>query len=88
MVQDRRAVAAWYGQNGQYGPPTEVQYRSLPVEVRCGFTHAEFIQTIDKYGEILAVPVRNQYTGDLLGVLSIDCLASAYHGREHPVLAG
>jgi hypothetical protein len=89
VLHDRRAVAARYGRHGRYGYPSEVQYPSLPVEARSGFTRGEFIQTIDKYGEILAVPVvKDQLSGDLIGVLSIDCLASAYAGREHPVLAG
>lgn len=87
VLHDRRAAAAWYGRYGRYGLPNKAQYKAVPPEAKSRFSFKEFIQTIDKYGEILAVPVRHPNTGDLVGVLSIDCLAGAYQGRVDPVLA-
>jgi hypothetical protein len=83
---DRRAVAAVYGK-GHY--PTDQQFAAMTVDEHCGFSRKEFIQTIDKYGEILAVPIAAKHSGDQIGVLSIDCLADAY-ADEHasPILEG
>jgi hypothetical protein len=44
---------------------------------------------IDRYGEILAVPIVGKYSGEFLGVLSIDCRAEAYRKPDSlSVLAG
>lgn len=95
VLHDRRQVAAQYGR-GNY-PADEQAFSMLTDAERCGFTRDEFVQTIDKYGEILAVPVKARHAGDLIGVLSIDCLASSYvsptapsvlHGGDIEEIAG
>jgi hypothetical protein len=85
VLHDRRPVAAQYGREQ---PPTEQQFLQMPADDRCGFTLPEFIQTIGKYGEILAVPVAAKHTGRIIGVLSIDCLAGAYADAQVTVLGG
>lgn len=87
VLHDRRGVAAQYGR-GNY-PMDDASFAQLDSEQRCGFTRTEFVQTIDKYGEILAVPIKALHTGELIGVLSIDCLAGAYASPSAPsVLTG
>jgi len=87
VLHDRRQVAARYGR-GSY-PADDLAYSALTQSDRCGFTRDEFVQTIDKYGEILAVPINARHSGDMIGVLSVDCLASSYEGPAAPsVLAG
>jgi hypothetical protein len=82
---DRRPVAARYGAGHS---PDEAQYRLLTHEEHNGFTLEEFRQTVDKYGEIIAVPIRRDHSGKMVGVLSIDCLASAYPDDQTTILAG
>ncbi|KRD07782.1 hypothetical protein ASE48_10115 [Mycobacterium sp. Root265] len=77
---DRRADAATWGKNGQY--PSEAQFADLQDDQKRGMNREEFIQTIDKYGEILAVPMVTPHKGEQLGVLSVDCLATAYAGPD------
>jgi hypothetical protein len=72
VLHDRRGVAARYGGDRH---PTEQSYKNLPRDVQTGFTHAEFIRTIDKYGEIVAVPIAKKHTGDLIGF----CPSTAWH---------
>jgi hypothetical protein len=86
VLRDRRATAARYGRPNY---PTEAQLQSMSVQEHCGMTLPEFIQTIGKYGEILAAPVVARNKGKLIGVLSIDCLADAYASPSSPsILAG
>ncbi len=84
VLQNRREVAARYGEKGQ--PPTKENYNELPEEDRSGFTRLEFIQTIDNWGEILAVPIWAENAARLIGVLSIDCLMSYYTTPDMKVL--
>jgi len=84
VIHNRREAARLYGSNGQ--PPTKQNYDVLPEQVRCGFTYNEFIQTIDNWGEILAMPITEDKTGRFLGVLSIDCLMSYYTTDDTKVL--
>lgn len=84
-LHDRRPTAKRYGKGHH---PTEQEFSTMSAADRSGFTRTQFIQTIDKYGEILAVPIVKRNTGALLGVLSIDCLASAYAERKTSVLGG
>ncbi|GJN99548.1 hypothetical protein NJB18091_30170 [Mycobacterium marinum] len=86
-LEDRRQVAAEHGR-GHY--PNETQFAQLNEEQKSGFTRDEFVQTIDKYGEILAVPIVKESGGrsKMIGVVSIDCLLSAYAGRPDSVLDG
>lgn len=86
VLHDRRSVAAQFGKDNR---PDEATFVQLTPEQHCGFTRQEFIETIDKYGEILAVPIKAQHSGELIGVLSIDCLATAYPSPDSPsALAG
>jgi len=84
-IHDRRSAAARYGRGNH---PTGDRYEGVAAIDRCGFTESEFIQTIDKYGEILAVPITEQHSGELIGVLSIDCLLSAYTPAVVTILDG
>ncbi len=86
VLHDRRDAAARYGEKGRR--PDKKSYRQLPEEVRSRFTHHEFIQTIDNWGEILAMPIKSEKTGRLVGVLSIDCLMRYYTRPDMTVLAG
>lgn len=86
VLVDRRPVSALYGRPRH---PTETQFDALTEEERRGFTYSEFIQTIDKYGEILAVPIVAKNSGEQIGVLSIDCLAESYADQHAPpILSG
>jgi hypothetical protein len=85
VLHDRRPVAIHHGKGNH---PAPEQFSQIPAADRCGFTHSEFVRTIDKYGEILAVPITAKHTGLLVGVLSIDCLAGAYASSEMTVLRG
>jgi hypothetical protein len=80
---DRRAAAAAFGDPSV---ATEAMFATLTPEQRSGFTFAEFVETIEKYGEILAVPVRAKHSGELIGILSIDCVADAYAGHGAPTI--
>jgi hypothetical protein len=81
---DRREVAARFGGR----PPTESEFGVMSAAERSGFTRAEFVQTINKYGEILAVPIAKDHSGQIVGVLSIDCLATAYADGVTTILGG
>lgn len=83
-LHDRRQVARDYGK-GKH--PTREEFARLPDEVTCKFSYDEFIQTIDRYGEILAVPIKKR-GGDPIGVVSIDCVAKAYDSPESPSILG
>lgn len=83
-LHDRRQVAQDYGK-GSY--PTKETYAGLPDEVTCKFSYDEFIQTIDRYGEILAVPIKKR-GGDPIGVVSIDCIAKVYDSPQSPSILG
>lgn len=86
VLHDRRSTAARYGKGHH---PNEQEYAALSEEEHCSFSLPEFNQTIDKYGEILAVPIVAKHSGEQIGVLSIDCLAEAYAGESSPpILAG
>jgi hypothetical protein len=87
QLDDRRHVAAEHGK-GHY--PDEAQFAQLNPEQTSGFNRDEFIQTIDKYGEILAVPIVKESGGKskMVGVLSIDCLLSAYSQHPDSILGG
>lgn len=73
---DRRDTIAQFGA-GNY-PADDATFSRLTPAQRSGFTREEFNQMIDRYGEILAVPIVGKYSGEFLGVLSIDCRAEAY----------
>lgn len=81
ILHDRRSAAAAFGDPRQ---ATEVTFASLTDEQRAGLTFEEFVTTISKYGEIFAVPIRAKHTGELMGVLSIDCSLDAYAGESAP----
>jgi hypothetical protein len=81
VLHDRRPTAAAFGDPRQ---ATKQKFDSLTDEQRCGLTYSEFVQTLDRYGEILAVPIRRAHSGELIGVLSIDCLADAYASTAAP----
>lgn len=85
VLHDRRSAAVMYGRSNY---PDQQQYDAMSAKERRGMTRAEFIQTIDKYGEILAVPVVAQDSGKIIGVVSMDCLASAYEGVDSPSILG
>jgi hypothetical protein len=86
ILHDRRRAAARYGRGHH---PDESVFSHLRPDQHCGFTREEFIQTIDKYGEVLAVPIVKPHSGQLIGVLSIDCRADAYPSVDSTsVLAG
>jgi hypothetical protein len=86
VLHDRRRAAATFGRDHY---PSEAEFAQLSSEERRGMTRSEFVETIDKYGEILAVPIVEQHSGKILGVLSIDCLAEAYANPQTPsVLEG
>jgi hypothetical protein len=83
VLHDRRQVAASYGSTGQR--PTKQDYPQLSEQIRSGFTLKEFIQTVDNWGEILAVPITEKQTARLIGVLSIDCLMDYYSATTPPI---
>jgi hypothetical protein len=86
IPKDMRAIAAKFGNRIQ---ATEADFLALTDAERCGFTFAEFIQTIGKYGEIYAMPIRAEHTGEPIGVLSIDCVTEAYADEHAPsILSG
>jgi hypothetical protein len=87
VLLDRRATIAQFGE-GKH-PTDDAAFSRLTTDQRAGFSREEFNQMIDRYGEILAVPVVAKYSGEFLGVLSIDCRAEAYPKPDSPsVLAG
>jgi hypothetical protein len=79
ILHDRRSAAATFGDPRQ---ATEATFASLTDEQRVGLTYEEFVTTISKYGEIFATPIRARHSGELMGVLSIDCSLDAYAGGE------
>jgi hypothetical protein len=83
VVHDRRQAAASYGSRGQR--PTKENYLKLPEQIRSGFTFNEFKQTVDNWGEILAMPITERGTANLIGVLSIDCLMDYYTDKTPPI---
>ena len=84
---DRRETIAQFGE-GKY-PADDAAFSQLAPAQRLGFTRVEFRQLIDRYGEILAVPIVGKYSGKFLGVLSLDCRAEGYPKSDSPsVLAG
>lgn len=84
VLHDRRAAAGRYGGNAQQ--LTKEKYKQLSEEDRSGFTRSEFIQTIESWGEILAMPIRADGTNRMIGVLSVDCLSSQYTTANMKVL--
>jgi hypothetical protein len=87
VLHDRRAAIVRFGRD--HHPTDDLAFSQLTREQHCGLSREEFAQTIDKYGEILAVPIVMEHTGRLIGVLSIDCRADAYPDLDSPsVLAG
>ncbi|PVA92257.1 hypothetical protein DDK01_20400 [Mycobacteroides abscessus] len=79
VLDDRRETAEAFGDPRH---ATEAMFRSLTEQQRCGFNFQEFVQTIGKYGEVLAVPIRANHTGELVGVLSLDCSMAAYEDLD------
>lgn len=56
----------------QDNPPTQDQFAQLPEGDRDGFTFDEFIGIMDKYAEILALPIMSVGGGAIVGVIAID----------------
>jgi hypothetical protein len=52
--------------------PTQAEFSQLPEGVRDGFDYDEFIGIMDKYAEILALPVMSVGGGEIVGVIAID----------------
>lgn len=84
-LHDRRPTAAQFGGANH---PDDWTFSRLKHDQHCNFTRDEFVQMIDKYGEILAVPIVREHAGELIGVLSIDCSASAYPSATSPSVLG
>jgi hypothetical protein len=53
-------------------PISEAEFSALTAEQTWGFTRDEFIGIVDKYAEVLAVPILSELGGSVLGVLSLD----------------
>ncbi|WP_347123295.1 hypothetical protein [Microbacterium sp. SY138] len=51
---------------------TEADWTRVPLEDRCGMTMAEFLNIVDKYAEVLAIPILKPNTTRCDGVLSLD----------------
>lgn len=51
---------------------SEERYSRLSAKARAGFTYDEFRGIVDKYAEILAVPILSDPDGTVLGVVSFD----------------
>jgi len=74
-VRSRRAVHKnWspIARRYRHKPPSAAKYASLPAETKSGFTYEEFIGIVEKYAEILAVPIMSEDGANILGVISID----------------
>lgn len=52
--------------------PTRDQFDKLPAAERGGFTYKEFIGIVDKYSEVLAVPIKSVGGAKVVGVIGID----------------
>ncbi|MHA6739157.1 hypothetical protein [Rhodococcus erythropolis] len=53
-------------------PITYAKFKTIPKATRGNFTYKEFIGILDKYAEVLAVPIMSEDGATLLGVISID----------------
>ncbi|PKI89857.1 hypothetical protein CW368_11855 [Actinomycetales bacterium SN12] len=60
---------------------TEADWARVPAEDRCGLTMAEFLNIVDKYAEVLAIPILKPGTTKCDGVLSLDVPIRANVGR-------
>lgn len=66
--KDWRRIAEKYGEENL----TKAQFDRLPAGTRSGFTYEEFRGIVDKYAEILAVPIMSVHGETVLGIISID----------------
>jgi hypothetical protein len=48
------------------------EYRQIPEADRDGFTYDEFVGIMDKYAEVLALPIMSAGGGEIVGVIAID----------------
>lgn len=49
----------------------------MSVKTRANFTYQEFVSMLGKYSEVLAIPIKNQESGEIEGVLSVDVSRTA-----------
>ncbi|WP_054246368.1 hypothetical protein [Rhodococcus opacus] len=56
------------------GPPpiTREKFAAIQTGTRAGFTYKEFVGIVQKYAEILAVPIMSEDGAKILGVFAID----------------
>ncbi len=67
--------------------PDQAKFQTLPEKTASNFTYKEFIGIVDKYAEILAVPIMSEHGDKMLGVVSFDYpLSASSPGKQ--VLAG
>jgi len=69
----------WDGKN-----PTEQDFEKMSAKTRANFTYQEFVSMLGKYSEVLAIPIKNEGTGKIEGVLSVD--VSRHATNTTPVL--
>lgn len=74
----RRSVAERYGTRDL----SPAEYAQLRDNVKSGFTREEFLSMVNKYAEVLAVPIKSDQ-GELIGVLSVDLTADAPAGPQY-----
>lgn len=81
--QRRKVHSDWLAVAEKYGGRelTAAQFAKIPPATRDGFNLSEFVGIVDKYAEILAVPVLS-HLGEIVGVISIDVAAKADLGRK------
>lgn len=58
---------------------TEENFLAIPLTTRSGFTFAEFRGIVDKYAEVIAVPIWSADSKKVIGVLSIDAAMTDDH---------
>jgi hypothetical protein len=82
---DWRPIVARYA--GVADMTDEQFLKKIPEKTRLGFTRTEFVAIVDKYSEILAVPIwHGRKDNKLVGVLSIDRAYKADDATFNPQL--
>ncbi|MDD9206725.1 hypothetical protein PU560_09635 [Georgenia sp. 10Sc9-8] len=68
------------------GAISDRDWARIPSKTKAGMSRQDFQELVGKYAEVLATPIKDQRSGALLGVLSIDLPYDAAPEDGHPRL--